>query len=645
MKKRIAFISDHASPLAALGGVDTGGQNVYVGELAKHLVRKGYEIDIFTRWENSHLPQCLQWINGVRIIHIEAGPCATVAKENLLPFMQEFTDNMITFIQSENIAYKLVHANFFMSALVAAELKKKLQLPFVVTFHALGHIRRLHQGEQDRFPPERIGIEEAAIRQADQIIAECPQDKDDLMGFYQADENKITVIPCGFNPEELYPIDKLLARRMLRLPAEEIILLQLGRMVPRKGIDNVIRALEHIKYTGANVRLIIVGGEATVSANGHHPEVCRLKQLAKDLGVAARVTFAGRKSREEIKYYYAAADLFITTPWYEPFGITPLEAMACGTPVIGADVGGIKYSIVDGQTGYLVPPNDPVALAEKINNLVSDKVLLSRMSQEAIRRVNTLFTWQQVANMVSQLYERILAEEQTDRKDNILEEFSLIDAAFEDAANMITVCRKQLRLPIRNATHMICKSLQQGRKVLVCGNGNSYMQVQQFMSSLAARMDAMAGPALPVIALSGGITGPAAPLYDYDHTTRDALARQVEALGRKGDVLLCLSKDGQSANIVKAMEMARRQGMSCIALLGKDGGEAIEYADVPLLVPFGNVQLIEEMHLHLLHTLALLLENRLCNNRSHTALLQSTAPPYTPDKQTPRMNGTGAVLH
>ncbi|ASZ13826.1 glycosyltransferase [Chitinophaga pendula] len=642
MKKRIAFISDHASPLAALGGVDTGGQNVYVGELAKHLVRKGYEIDVFTRWENPHLPQRLQWINGVRIIHIDAGPRTTVAKEDLLPFMQEFTDNMISFIRTENISYKLVHANFFMSALVAAALKKKLHLPFVVTFHALGHVRRLHQGEQDRFPPERIGIEETAIREADQIIAECPQDKDDLMGFYMAPEDKITVIPCGFNPEELYPIDKLLARRMLRLPAEEIILLQLGRMVPRKGIDNVIHALKHIKYTGANVRLIVVGGEATVSANGHHPEICRLKQLAKDLGVTARVTFAGRKSREEIKYYYAAADLFITTPWYEPFGITPLEAMACGTPVIGADVGGIKYSVVDGKTGYLVPPNDPEALAIKINSLITDKALLNSMSREAIKRVNALFTWQQVANMVSTLYERILAEEQSDAVDNVLEEFSLIDAAFEDAANMISVCRKQLRLPIRNATHVICKSLQQGKKVLICGNGNSYMQIQQFISFLSGRMDTMAGPALPVIVLSGAITGPAAPLYDYDNTTRDALARQVEALGQKGDVLLCLSMDGQPGNIVKAMEMARRQRMSCVALLGKDGGEAIEYADVPLLVPFGNVQLIEEMHLHLLHTLGMLLENRLCSGRTQTELLPGTIPANT--QHTPRINGAEAVL-
>ncbi|GAA0563809.1 glycosyltransferase family 4 protein [Chitinophaga japonensis] len=410
MKTRVAFISDHASPIAALGGIDTGGQNVYVGELAYQLTKKGYEVDIFTRWEHPQLPQCVEWRKGVRVVHIEAGPVQCLPKEQLLPFMAAFRDNMLAFIREQDISYELIHANFFMSAQVAMELKAILHIPFVVTFHALGHIRRIHQGAQDKFPPERLEIEHAAIRQADYIIAECPQDRDDLIQYYQAPPDKIRVVPCGVNPEELYPVDQRLARMKLKLPQDDTILLQLGRMVPRKGVDNVIQALPRLKYTGTRVRLIIVGGETDVCEQGFNPEIARLKQLARDLGVQASVTFAGRKGRDELKYYYAAADLFITTPWYEPFGITPLEAMACGTPVIGANVGGIKYSVQDGKTGLLVPPQDPEALAAGISGLMQRRPVLEQMGKNAIKRVNALFTWQRVAQLMSRLYEKAIAD-------------------------------------------------------------------------------------------------------------------------------------------------------------------------------------------------------------------------------------------
>jgi len=419
MKTKIAFISDHASPIAALGGVDTGGQNVYVGELAYQLARKGYEVDIFTRWEHPQLQQVVQWRNGVRVVHIKAGPLECIPKEQLLPYMADFRENMLAFIREEQIHYDLIHANFFMSALVALELKALLHIPFVVTFHALGHVRRIHQGEQDKFPPERLDIETAAIKQADYVIAECPQDREDLIKYYNAPADKIRVVPCGVNTEEMFPVDQRLARMRLKLPQEDFVLLQLGRMVQRKGVDNVIEALTKLKYTGTRTRLIIVGGEEEVCGLGYNPEIARLKQLAKDLGVQHSVTFAGRKGREELKYFYAAADIFITTPWYEPFGITPLESMACGTPVIGADVGGIKYSVLDGKTGLLVPPKDPRALAEKINELRLRRPVLEEMGRNGIKRVQALFTWQRVAQLMSRLYEKAIANNNIAVSDNM----------------------------------------------------------------------------------------------------------------------------------------------------------------------------------------------------------------------------------
>jgi D-inositol-3-phosphate glycosyltransferase len=407
MTKRIAFISEHASPLAILGGIDNGGQNVYVAELSKELAHKGYQVDVFTRKDITTLNEVVNWLPGVRVINIKAGPEVFVEKEKLLPYMNEFTFNMLRFIRQYKIKYEIIHANFFMSALVASNIKREINIPYVVTFHALGLVRLAHQKEMDKFPPERFDIERMIVNDADQLIAECPQDKEDLVQHYCANPDKITIVPCGFNPDEFKVIDKTVARKKLHLNKDEHILLQLGRMVPRKGVDNVIRSLSKMTGSLQNIRLLVVGGESDTPDEKLTPEIGRLKKIAKEENVAGHVTFTGRKRRDVLKYFYAAADIFITTPWYEPFGITPLEAMACGTPVIGSNVGGIKYSINDGVTGFLVPPHDPLALAQKTEQLIHDPRLLSNMKKNAVKHVNKYFTWKNVANSISNLYDKI----------------------------------------------------------------------------------------------------------------------------------------------------------------------------------------------------------------------------------------------
>jgi D-inositol-3-phosphate glycosyltransferase len=134
------------------------------------------------------------------------------------------------------------------------------------------------------------------------------------------------------------------------------------------------------------------------------PEIKRLKRIAVRENVLPNVQFEGKQDRDVLKYYYAAADVFVTTPWYEPFGITPLESMACGTPVVGSDVGGIKYSVEDNKTGFLVPPNEPLALARKIREFFYDRPLRAAMSVNAIKRVNRYFTWTCVASLMKAVY-------------------------------------------------------------------------------------------------------------------------------------------------------------------------------------------------------------------------------------------------
>ncbi|HEY8400920.1 MAG TPA: glycosyltransferase family 1 protein [Cytophagaceae bacterium] len=406
VRKKIAFISEHASPLAMLGGVDSGGQNLYVDRVAKHLYQLGYEVDIYTRWDNRDYQQVINYAEGVRVIHVSAGPRVYIPKEEIFQYMDEFAANMIHYIKSSGIQYEILHAHFWMSGYAAVVIKNILKVPFVITFHALGKLRKIYHGVNDSFPDVRSSIEEMIIREADSVIAECPQDKEDLMVHYRADEEKINIIPCGFDKTEFYPISKKKARSILGLNTSEFIILQLGRMVPRKGIDNVVRSISYLKdKLRSQVRLVIVGGESDDPDPNLTPEIGRLQSIANELNVIDRIVFVGRKKREELKYYYNASDVFVSTPWYEPFGITPVEAMACGIPVIGSNVGGIKFSVRHNKTGFLVPPNEPELLAQRLEELIINKDKFKLFSQKAVEHVNTFFTWDTVSRNIAKLYE------------------------------------------------------------------------------------------------------------------------------------------------------------------------------------------------------------------------------------------------
>jgi D-inositol-3-phosphate glycosyltransferase len=399
---RIALISEHASPLAAIGGVDSGGQNIYVAHVARCLVEEGHVVDVFTRRDSRQQPPVIDVKPGLRVLHVAAGPARFVPKEQLLPWMPEFAGACERLCGS-GPHYDVVHANFFMSGWVALQLKRRLGLPFAITFHALGLVRREHQGQADAFPRERIDIERELVREADAIVAECPQDRADLIRLYAADPHKLTMVPCGFDVGEFSPMNRAFARSLLGLERDAFVVLQLGRMVPRKGIDNVVRAMALLPRRMAP-RLLVVGGDSDPADDALTPEIGRLRAIARDAGVEDIVTFCGCKPRPQLRAYYAAANVFVTTPWYEPFGITPLEAMACATPVIGSRVGGIQYSVADGITGYLVPPNDPAALAERLGFLQTRPALARQLGLAGVRRVHAMFTWERVTQQLIMIY-------------------------------------------------------------------------------------------------------------------------------------------------------------------------------------------------------------------------------------------------
>ncbi len=626
MKKRILFISEHASPLATVGGTDAGGQNIYVDKLAKELVKLGYEIDIFTRWDNTQVPQIIHYQQGIRVIHIKAGPIAHLPKEKLLPFMNTFTKNALRFIKKESLHYKLVHAHFFMSALVAARLKEKLGIPFVVTFHALGKVRRLHQGKQDTFSDGRFAIEEMVIKEADHIIAECPQDREDLIYHYNADQNKISIIPCGFDPHEFYPMNKQLARLQLKINQEAFVILQLGRIVPRKGVDTVIKAVGHLlRKREIPLKLIIVGGDSKKPDPVITPEIGRLQNLAKKEGITIHTTFTGRKDRNELLTYYNAADIFVSTPWYEPFGITPLESMACGIPVIGSEVGGIQFSVTNGKTGFLIPPKNHKALAEKITLLYENQKLREQMSNAAIKRVNTFFTWSTVASSVSSLYEKILFSSFTHTQEH-QDTIDIIENNFDNLSTVIENTKKTLRIPIYHAASILVKSIRSEGKILICGNGGSACDAQHFAVELVGHFMLDKRTALPALALNTDSSILTAVPNDFAFT--DVFARQVEALGKPGDILFGISTSGNSKNILKAFKQAKKKNMICIGLLGKNGGALKELCDIALVVPSNNTQTIQEIHTNIIHTLCEIIEKQLFSSKTTPKKAQVASPPH-----------------
>jgi glycosyltransferase involved in cell wall biosynthesis len=408
--RRIALISDHASPLAAPGSIDCGGQNVYVAHLARELALAGHLVDVFTRRDDAKQKQLVRWRENLRVVNVPAGPAHYVPKEQMLPHIPSFSRFAARFARHQPVPYDIVHANFFMSGMVARHLKQALGLPFVITFHALGRVRRLAQGTADAFPAARTRIESSLMRHADRIIAECQQDRQDMERLYGASGGRIAIAPCGFDPDELWPMPRDEARAALALAPDRFTVLQLGRMVPRKGVDTVIEAVALLRAAyGIDAGLLVVGGDAQPGGRDG-AELARLRALADTLGIAAHVQFAGQQPRLALRVWYGAADVFATTPWYEPFGITPVEAMACARPVVGADVGGIKSTVVDGTTGFLVPARDPQALAAHLARLQRDPVLARAMGEAGLRRAYRHYTWRTVAQQVAAIYAAVLAE-------------------------------------------------------------------------------------------------------------------------------------------------------------------------------------------------------------------------------------------
>lgn len=395
---RVALISEHASPLATLGGVDAGGQNVHVAELARGLASRGHDVRVFTRLDSTSLPPCVE-VDGYRIEHVPAGPPTDVPKDELLQYMPAFARWVAERLRLEPV--DVVHGHFWMSGWAAVRAAGP-DVPVLQTFHALGTVKRRNQGMNDTSPRERIAIERELCRQATRVVATCSDEVEELRRL-GLPPGRATVIPCGVDSSAFAPGD---GRREPGPPR----LLAVGRLVERKGIGNVIRALVEVP----EAVLTVAGGPARDALEAD-PEVARLRALAEADGVSDRVRFVGAVDRPSVAALMREADVVVCAPWYEPFGIVPLEAMACGRAVVGTAVGGLLDTVVPGVTGDLVPPRRPDRLAMALRRLLGDPDRLRRYGEAGRRRVLERYDWSSVVAATEEVYADTVVAGEDDR--------------------------------------------------------------------------------------------------------------------------------------------------------------------------------------------------------------------------------------
>lgn len=388
------MISEHASPLAHLGGVDAGGQNVHVAELSSALARRGHDVVVYTRRDDPLLPECVETEHGYSVVHVPAGPAHVLPKDELLQYMYAFA----RFLDAHWVADTpdVAHGHFWMSGVATQRAAHSHGIPTVQTFHALGLIKRLHQGLDDTSPDCRVRVEARIARDADWVAATSTDEVFELVRMGRA-RSRTSVVPCGVDIDAFTPDGPAAPR------GDRPRIVSVGRLVPRKGFDTVIRALPRVP----GAELVIVGGPAQADL-AEDAEAQQLQRLAAELGVADRVRLLGAVTRAEMPALLRSADVVACTPWYEPFGIVPLEAMACGVPVVATAVGGIRDTVVDGVTGRLVPPKDPRLLGEAIATLLYDHRRRRTLGEAGRERARARYTWDRVAADTERIYEKLV---------------------------------------------------------------------------------------------------------------------------------------------------------------------------------------------------------------------------------------------
>ena len=400
--RRVAMISMHTSPLAPLGGRETGGMNVYVRAVSAALARAGLRVDVFTRRTDPFSPEVETVTGGVRLIHVPAGPAERVEKEEMDGFADEFASGVLAFAASEGARYDVVHSHYWLSAAAGRRLARAWDAPHVAMFHTLADVK-LDVGYSEYEPAARVEAERTLVHDVDRVVVATEHEMHLLGELYGVPGRRVAVIPPGVDRERFRPRDRAAARSELGLTAGARILLAAGRIERPKGLDLLIEALGEMTARDG-VQLLIIGGDERSRA-----EVARLTRVAEGAGVSDLVRFVGSVTHEQIGTYYNAADVVVMPSRYESFGLVAAEAMASGVPVVASRVGGLASTVADGRTGYLIPWRDPDLFAEKLDLLLDDEALRERLGASAAEAMR-VYDWRSVAAQLVDLYTHLVRD-------------------------------------------------------------------------------------------------------------------------------------------------------------------------------------------------------------------------------------------
>lgn len=403
------MLAVHSSPLATLGSREAGGMNVYVRELARELGRRGVAVDIFTRAQRRAEPMIVELGPHARVITVRTGPAAPYDKNWVLHHLPEFVGRVRCFADGHDLHYDLLHSHYWLSGAAALELRNMWHVPVVQMFHTLGTMKNaVARAGAWRESDARLEVEARLLREADAIVAATPLDCMQMLAYPGARAERITVIPPGVDVERFKPRCMDAARALLGLPPRQVapIVVFAGRIEPLKGLDTLLRAFALLEDRSA--LLVVVGGDQHAREDQWSGEERSLRVLAAQLGLGERVRWFGSRPQGSLPALFAAADVVAVPSHYESFGLVALEAQACGTPVVASDVGGLRYIVEDGATGYLVAWDDPAAFAGRIGEVLRDDTLRLALGARAVVRARS-FAWPRVADRIEELYRGLLS--------------------------------------------------------------------------------------------------------------------------------------------------------------------------------------------------------------------------------------------
>lgn len=409
--RRVAMISVHTSPVAALGGRDAGGLNVYVRDLARQLDRCGVEVDIFTRREDETTPHVLSLSERVRVVTITAGPAKPVHKDQVFSLLPEFANEVALYSLLTGARYDIVHSHYWLSGWASHLISRYWDAPTVHTFHTLAQLKNNVVESNLHETAIRTRIERRLLEIVDNVVAPNPDERAEMVWRMGAENSRICVIPPGVDLERFYPHDSQTARRKLGLPDNPIVLF-VGRVDPMKGIETLVDGFAHLRSETRHDLppvLVFVGGSLTRLSDGSTTlgaDLLSVRNRARALGIEDAIIFTGSEPQELLPDYYAAATVCAVPSRYESFGLVAVEAMACGLPVVASRAGGLKFTVEEDISGLLVPPENPVALAGALDRVIRDPDLRASM-QVGARQAAIRFSWQTIGPAMLNLYERL----------------------------------------------------------------------------------------------------------------------------------------------------------------------------------------------------------------------------------------------